>query len=100
MIDNIGVLGAMPEEVALLTQRLEGPQAKTLAGVEFHTGRMAGRQVTVCLRGHGQGERGGGGTAADHGVRGQGAALFRHCGQYDDPRGGGRYGHQRRGLLP
>ncbi len=54
MIDNIGVLGAMPEEVALLTQRLEGPQAKTLAGVEFHTGRMAGRQVTVCCAGMGK----------------------------------------------
>ena len=54
MIDNIGVLGAMPEEVALLTQRLEEPQAKTLAGVEFHTGRMAGRQVTVCCAGMGK----------------------------------------------
>ena len=54
MIDNIGVLGAMPEEVALLTQRLEAPQTKTLAGVEFHTGRMAGRQVTVCCAGMGK----------------------------------------------
>ena len=54
MIENIGVLGAMPEEVALLTERLENAETKTLAGVTFHSGCMAGRQVTVCCAGMGK----------------------------------------------
>ena len=54
MIGTIGVLGAMPEEVALLAGRLEERQSRKIAGVEFITGQMEGRQVTVCCAGMGK----------------------------------------------
>ena len=54
MIETIGVLGAMPEEVALLAARLEGKETQKLAGVEFIRGEMEGKTVVVCCAGMGK----------------------------------------------
>ena len=54
MIENIGVLGAMPQEVQLLAERLEGVESRRIAGVEFLSGGMAGKRVTVCCAGMGK----------------------------------------------
>ena len=40
MIENIGVLGAMPKEVELLAERLEWVEQRRIAGVEFVSGEM------------------------------------------------------------
>ena len=54
MIENIGILGAMPEEVRLLSEQLEGVARRRIAGVEFLSGSMAGKKVTVCCAGMGK----------------------------------------------
>ena len=54
MITSFGVLGAMPEEVRLLAAGLQECRSRTLAGVEFLTGRMGGKTVTVCCAGMGK----------------------------------------------
>ena len=54
MLDNIGVFGAMPEEVRLLSNRLDEKEQRCIAGVEFIGGTMEGKRVTVCCAGMGK----------------------------------------------
>lgn len=54
MIEHIGVLGAMPEEVKLLSERLEGIGQQRIAGVDFISGTMSGKKVTICCAGMGK----------------------------------------------
>lgn len=54
MIENIGVLGAMPKEVELLTERLEWVEQRRIAGVEFVSGEMGKKRVTLCCAGMGK----------------------------------------------
>lgn len=55
MIETIGVLGAMPEEVKLLCERLEQVERRKLAGVEFISGTLGNtKKVTVCCAGMGK----------------------------------------------
>ena len=49
-----GILGAMPDEVAQLCDRLTGLTAETYAGVEYHKGALGDKQVVVCCAGMGK----------------------------------------------
>ena len=50
----IGIMGAMPEEVAQLCEKLSDVQKETYAGVEYYKGSLAGKQVVVCCAGMGK----------------------------------------------
>ena len=50
----IGIMGAMPEEVAQLCEKLSDVQKETYAGVEYYRGNLAGKQVVVCCAGMGK----------------------------------------------
>ena len=50
----IGIMGAMPEEVSQLCTRLSGVTVEEYAGVSYHRGCLAGRQVVVCCAGMGK----------------------------------------------
>jgi adenosylhomocysteine nucleosidase len=50
----IALLGAMPEEIALLRGRLRGATTRRFGGVEFHEGTLAGRAVVVARVGVGK----------------------------------------------
>lgn len=50
----IGIMGAMPEEVAQLCEKLSGVEKETYAGVEYYKGSLAGKQVVVCCAGMGK----------------------------------------------
>ena len=45
------VISAFPPEMAVLRAELEGPAARSVNGVEFVTGRLAGRDVVLFLSG-------------------------------------------------
>ena len=47
-------MGAMPEEVSQLCTRLSGVTVEEYAGVSYHRGCLAGRQVVVCCAGMGK----------------------------------------------
>ena len=50
----IGIMGAMPAEVDLLCQKLSGVTQEEYAGVTYHRGALAGKQVVVCCAGMGK----------------------------------------------
>lgn len=54
MFDTIGILGAMPEEVKLLAERLGGESSRRVGGVDFYEGKLAGHQVALCCAGMGK----------------------------------------------
>ena len=50
----IGIMGAMPDEVDQLCQKLDNVTKETFAGVEYHRGSLCGKQVVVCCAGMGK----------------------------------------------
>lgn len=54
MYNTIGILGAMPEEVRLLAERLGGESTRRVGGVDFFEGELAGHRVAVCCAGMGK----------------------------------------------
>ena len=51
---TVAVLGAIPVEVELLRARLEHPVVRTIGGIEFAEGMLAGRRVVVARVGVGK----------------------------------------------
>lgn len=51
---RIGIIGAMPEEVALLTSRLEGMESRQQVGCTFYSGRLHGVEVVILQSGIGK----------------------------------------------
>lgn len=49
-----GIIGAMQSEVTLLEEKMEQRQAVSLAGTEYYTGRLGGRQVVLACSGIGK----------------------------------------------
>lgn len=54
MFDTIGIMGAMPDEVAILAAKLGGEQVKHLGGVDFYQGELYGKRVVLCCAGMGK----------------------------------------------
>lgn len=50
----IGLMGAMPEEIALLNERMTDKGEETAAGVTFYTGLLRGRRAVLCCAGMGK----------------------------------------------
>ncbi|GAA0570679.1 5'-methylthioadenosine/S-adenosylhomocysteine nucleosidase [Halomonas salifodinae] len=51
---RIGIIGAMPEEVALLASRLEGQETRQQVGCTFYRGRLHGVEVVILQSGIGK----------------------------------------------
>lgn len=51
---KIGVIGAMEEEVALLIGQMKNRQTKTMAGMEFHSGKLWEKDAVVVKSGIGK----------------------------------------------
>ncbi len=51
---NYGIMGAMPEEVRLLSAALTDPTTRRVAEVDFITGGYGAHRVTVCCAGMGK----------------------------------------------
>lgn len=51
---TIGILGAMPDEIKLLTEMLEHPNLEKKGGIAFHTGVLHGKKVVLCCAGMGK----------------------------------------------
>lgn len=51
---TIGVIGAMPEEVVLLRNRLSNVKAEKVAGLEVYTGTLENKTVVLCQSGMGK----------------------------------------------
>jgi adenosylhomocysteine nucleosidase len=51
---TIGVIGAMPEEVDLISAAIDGYGSEVYAGVRYHRGSRAGRRLVVCCGGMGK----------------------------------------------
>ncbi len=51
---KIGIMGAMPAEVEQLCAKVENHHIESLAGVDYHTGTLAGKDVVVCCAGMGK----------------------------------------------
>ncbi len=49
-----GIMGAMPDEVDQLCAKLENVSVEDYAGVSYHSGTLAGKQVVVCCAGMGK----------------------------------------------
>lgn len=54
MFDTIGILGAMPEEVRLLAEKLGNEKVSRAGGVEFFEGELAGHKIVACCAGMGK----------------------------------------------
>lgn len=54
MYNTIGIMGAMPDEVAILAEKLGGEKLKHMGGVDFYQGQLYGHQVVVCCAGMGK----------------------------------------------
>ena len=50
----IGIMGAMPDEVDQLCDRLTDVKVEEYGGVSYHCGSLAGRQLVVCCAGMGK----------------------------------------------
>ena len=50
----LGIMGAMPDEVDQLCARLSDVTVESYGGVEYHQGKLAGKQVVVCCAGMGK----------------------------------------------
>lgn len=53
-MNKIGIIGAMAEEVALLTSRLDNRQTRQHVGSTFHTGQLHGVEVVILQSGIGK----------------------------------------------
>ncbi len=53
-MNTIGVIGAMPEEVILLKNKLSDVQTEKVAGLEVYIGNLHGKKVVVCQSGMGK----------------------------------------------
>lgn len=51
---TIGIIGAMQEEVKLLLEHMDNPQAEQHAGLTYHKGTLHGRKVVVTQSGVGK----------------------------------------------
>ncbi len=51
---DIGIIGAMADEVGAIIARLDGRQTETISGVEFSTGILFGKRVVVAKCGIGK----------------------------------------------
>ena len=51
---TIGVIGAMPEEVRLLKERLSDLETTKTAGLEVYTGTLHGKKIALCQSGMGK----------------------------------------------
>lgn len=51
---KLGILGAMPSEVAQLCAQISGLQTEQYAGVDYFTGTLANKEVVVCCAGMGK----------------------------------------------
>ncbi|MDE6875945.1 MAG: 5'-methylthioadenosine/adenosylhomocysteine nucleosidase [Lachnospiraceae bacterium] len=50
----IGIIGAMEEEVAMLTARMEGVKVTTRASMHFHAGKLNGKDAVIVRSGIGK----------------------------------------------
>ena len=50
----IGLMGAMPDEIAPLAARMEDRTEETVGGVTFTSGRLSGKKVVLCCAGMGK----------------------------------------------
>ena len=51
---DIGIIGAMESEVRELISRLDSPVTESFSGVDFHLGRLLGKQVVIARCGVGK----------------------------------------------
>lgn len=51
---DIGIIGALSEEVSGLIARLENDEVETVSGIEFHSGLLEGRKVAIARCGVGK----------------------------------------------
>lgn len=51
---DIGIIGALAEEVSGLIAQLEGHEYESVSGIEFHTGKIFGKRVAVARCGVGK----------------------------------------------
>ena len=51
---DIGIIGAMESEVRELISRLDSPVTESFSGVDFHLGRLLGKQVVIAKCGVGK----------------------------------------------
>ncbi|MBQ3393545.1 MAG: 5'-methylthioadenosine/adenosylhomocysteine nucleosidase [Oscillospiraceae bacterium] len=51
---TIGIIGAMPEEVSLLKDRLSSLSEENVAGLHIFTGELHGKKVVICQSGMGK----------------------------------------------
>lgn len=51
---DIGIIGALDEEVSGLIAQLEGHECESVSGIEFHTGKLFGKRVAVARCGVGK----------------------------------------------
>ncbi len=54
MFYSIGILGALPQEVELLTQRQQDTEVIKVGGVEFHCGNIGNLETVICCAGMGK----------------------------------------------
>lgn len=51
---NIGIIGAMAEEIALIKEKMDIISSKEIVGLEFHMGKMHGKTVVLVCSGIGK----------------------------------------------
>ena len=51
---KLGIIGAMDEEVSILKEKLEAEQVKTIASMDFHEGKLEGKDVVIVRSGIGK----------------------------------------------
>ena len=51
---NIGIIGAMAEEVSILKENMKDVQISKKAGMEFYAGTLKGKQVVIVMSGFGK----------------------------------------------
>lgn len=51
---KLGIIGAMDEEVSILKEKLEAEQVKTIASMDFHVGKLEGKDVVIVRSGIGK----------------------------------------------
>lgn len=50
----VGIIGAMSEEVAILKEKMEEVSIAKIAGMEFYSGKLEGKQVVIVMSGIGK----------------------------------------------
>jgi len=53
-VKNIGIIGAMAEEIALIKEKMDIISSKEIVGLEFHMGKMHGKTVVLVCSGIGK----------------------------------------------